>query len=271
MRAVFLYAVPPFILLLVALVIGVAIAAGGQRFVHHRFGGQDFVQHNEVGGFIIAVVGSLYAVVLGFLTVIVWQHFSDAHELVALESAAAADTWHVAIGLPFKERSRVRNDVLEYSKIMIDREWSEMRYGGFDKQADIIVMDAMIAAGTLTPANPRETNAQISTMQQLTVLHDYRQRRLDSNQRGVSRFEWLILFIGAICVICFCWLFGLENASAHLLMTSSVTIIIVSVLVLLFELQYPFRSEAGVGAEAWQGVVEHIHLMQTGDQTNMRM
>jgi hypothetical protein len=29
--------------------------------------------HNEVGGIVIAVTGTLYAVVLGFLTVVVWQ------------------------------------------------------------------------------------------------------------------------------------------------------------------------------------------------------
>jgi hypothetical protein len=270
-RAVFLYDVPPLVLLLGALVIGVLIAAGGQRYIHHRFGGQDFVQHNEVGGFIIAVVGTLYAVVLGFLTVIVWQHFADARDLVALESAAAADTWHAAIGLPYQARSRVRNDMLQYSNIMIEREWPEMRHGTFDKDADIIVMDAMVAAGTVTPANLRESNAQAATMQQLTVLHDDRSRRLVSNGSGVLRFEWLILYIGAFCVIGFCWLFGLENAITHLLMTSAVAIVIVSMLVLLFELQYPFRSQLGVGPDAWQGVVEHIHLMQTGDQTNMRM
>ena len=48
-------------------------------------------------------------------------------------------------------------------------------------------------------------------------------------------------------------------------------IVIVSMLVLLFELQYPFRSQLGIGPDAWQGVVEHIHLMQSGNQTNMRM
>ncbi len=61
-----LYSSPSAILLLVAMAIAVAAAVGGQIYVHRRFSEQDFVQHNEVGGFIIAVVGTLYAVVLGF-------------------------------------------------------------------------------------------------------------------------------------------------------------------------------------------------------------
>lgn len=267
----FLYSIPSGVLLLIALAIGVAFAAGGQILVHRRFGGESFVQHNEVGGFIIAVVGTLYAVVLGFLTVIVWQHFADARDLVALESAAAADAWHTSIGLPAQARTRVRRDVLDYSNIMIGREWPAMRHNGFEKQADLIVMDAIVAAGTLTPTNLREANAQSSTLQQLGVVHDERQRRLAGNNSGVSWLEWVVLFIGAFCVICFCWLFGLQNPRAHLLMTSAVAIIIVSMLVLLFELQYPFRSDIGIRPDVWRGVVDHIRLMQSGDQMDMRM
>jgi len=37
--------------------------------------------------------------VLGFLTVVGWQQFADARQSVALESAAAADAWHMAAGL----------------------------------------------------------------------------------------------------------------------------------------------------------------------------
>src|SRR5271154_2075598 len=38
----------------------VAGACLGQWYVHRRFREADFVRHNEVGGFIVAIVGSLY-------------------------------------------------------------------------------------------------------------------------------------------------------------------------------------------------------------------
>jgi hypothetical protein len=61
-----MYNIPSAILLLVAIAIAVGAACGGQVFVRRPFSDQDFVRHNEVGGFIIAFVGALYAVVLGF-------------------------------------------------------------------------------------------------------------------------------------------------------------------------------------------------------------
>jgi hypothetical protein len=56
-----------------------------------------------------------------------------------------------------------------------------------------------------------------------------------------------------------------------MLMTATVVTIIVSTLLLPFELQYPFRSDVGIGPDAWIGAVKHIHEMPTGSMPNMRM
>ena len=264
-----LYSVPAALLLFAAVVIAIAVFGAGQIYVHRRFSRQDFVAHNEVGGIIIAVTGTLYAVVLGFLTVVVWQHFLEARELVVLESGADVDAWHTAVGLPSAVRQRVREDMLSYAKIMIDREWPMMRVGGFDPGAAAVAMDAIDATGSLVPGNMGESNAQAATMQQLGVMHDARQRRIAVNGSGVSWFEWLVLLVGATCVICFCWLFGLRNPRTQLLMTSTVVTIIVSILVLLFELQFPFRSDVGIGPDAWRAAVTHIHQMET--EVRMKM
>jgi hypothetical protein len=258
-------------LLFATLCVAIASACVGQWYVHQLLPERDFIQHNEVGGFIIAVSGTLYAVVLGFLTVIAWQHFSDAIQLVTLESAAATDAWHMAVDLPEAARKKVRQDMLAYAKLMVDREWPAMRNGDFDKQADIIVMDAIGAAGEVKPADSGQANAQSATLQQLGVLHDIRQRRLSENAGGIAPFEWLVLLIGAASVVSFCWLFGVANRKAHLLMTSSVVVIVTSLLVLLFELQYPFRTSLGIAPDAWTGVIQHIGIMQAGNQANMRM
>ncbi|MBV8204059.1 MAG: DUF4239 domain-containing protein [Candidatus Eremiobacteraeota bacterium] len=266
-----LYAIPPLLLLILAVAVAVTFAICGQLYVHRHFKAQDFVQHNEVAGFIISVVGTLYGVLLGFLTVVVWQHFSDSRDQVARESAAAADVWHTAVGLPYVVRSRVRDDMEKYAKIMISAEWPAMRNGGVSTDADIVVMDAMAETGTLDPANLREASAQLATQQQLTVLHDERQRRIADNDAAVTWFEWVVLFIGGVSVLCFCWLFGLRNPTVHLLMTAAVAVVMTSTLVLLYELQYPFRSPIGIGTATWQGLLAHIELMQHGSQMYMRM
>jgi len=266
----FLYAIPAAILLIVVLVAALALSSAGQTFVHHRLGNRDFVGHNEVGGIIITVSGAIYAVILGFLTIEAWEHVQEARELTALESDADIDAWHTAVGLPADLRQHIRADMLDYAEMMVDSEWPLMKGGRFNPDASNIDMHAMDVAGSFVPANPAESNAQLLTLQQLTILHDARQRRISINRSRVSWCEWLVLLIGAVCIVCLCWLFGLRNLRTHLLMTAMVVTLIASTLVLLFELQYPFRSNVGVSAEAWESAIAHIHAMQTGSQMNMR-
>lgn len=267
----FIIGIPAPALLVIAVLLAVLFACGGQWYVHRHFPEEDFVHHNEVGGVIIAIAGTLYAVVLGFLTVASWEHFSQARQLAALESAAAADAWHMAVGLPAADRRRVRKDVLSYSQLMVAREWPLMRGGGFDTYGDVLIMDAIGTAGTFRPADLSQSNAQSATLAQLGTLHDLRQQRLAANASEVAPFEWFILLLGAGCVTCFCWLFGVRNKGVHLAMTACVAVIISAVLVLLFELQYPFRTSLRVSSDNWAAVVSHIEFMENGAQTNMRM
>jgi hypothetical protein len=266
-----LYSLPAPVLLLAAMAFALALALAGQVLVHRHFNRADFVAHNEVGGIMIAVAGTLYAVILGFMTVTAWQHFQAAREIVVAEANADIDVWHAAVGLPPGIRERVRQDMVDYANIMVGVEWDQMKHGQFDAKAAIIGMDAIDAAGSFVPANPGQVSAQNAILAQLTILHDSRQRRIAENYSGVSRFEWLVLVGAAACVVGFCWLFGIQNARIHLLMTSAVVVIIASALVLLFELQYPFRSAVRVQPDAWRNAINHIHLMQSGGQMNMRM
>jgi hypothetical protein len=265
-----LYSIPAALLLVIALAAAIILAGAGQLYVHRLFRSQDFIAHNEVGGIIIAVSGTLYAVLLGFLTVACWQHYLDARQLVVMESDADIDVWHTAVGLPPAVRSRVRDDMIGYAQIMTTREWPLMKQGRYDETAGVISMDAMDAVGGFVPTNNGQSNAQSASLQQLTAMHDARQQRIGMNAVGVSWFGWLVLVIGGVCIVCFCWLFGLRNARMQLLMTATVTTIIVSTLVLLFELQYPLRSDVGIGPDTWTGALAHIHEMQSGAMMNMR-
>lgn len=264
------YSIPAIVVLFGVLATVLAFAGAGQVYVHRRFATRDFIAHNEVGGIIIAVSGTLYAVILGFLTVVVWQHFVEAGQIAVQESDAVINVWHTSVGLTPPVRDRVRADMLRYSDTMVSGEWPSMKRGSFDASIALIDMDAIDAVGRFVPSNLGQSNAQQATLQELNVMHGARQQRIAINAGGVPWFEWLVLAIGATCIICFCWLFELRNARVQILMTSTVVTIIVSILVLLFELQYPFRSDVGIGPENWQAAVRHIHQMQAGALTEMR-
>lgn len=91
------------------------------------------------------------------------------------------------------------------------------------------------------PVNPAQTDAQLLTLRTLTDIHDARLRCLSGNRSGVSWFEWVVLFVGAGVVI------------------------IVTMFVMIFELQYPFRGQLGITAGDWSVTLAHIQSMDAKD------
>ncbi len=260
-KRVGLYAFPSFLLLLLAVVVAPVLACVGQWFVHRKLNLRRFFVDNDVAGFIIAVVGSLYAVLLGFMTVIVWTHYEAARLRVWDESASVADVWHDAVGLPPALSRRVRHDMLEYSNTMIDKEWPAMRSGGFSVVGDELIMDAATVVGQFAPKTSAQSNAQAAIIERLNEVHDARGARLASNADGMPAFQWAVLWIGAIVVLAFCYLFSVSHLNAHMLMTGSVSVLIATMFVLIFELQLPFRTDIGIKPQAWQALIVHIHSM----------
>ncbi len=266
-----LYQVPSALVLGLAITLAVALACAGQAYVHRRFKSADFIAQTEVAGYIIGVLGALYGVVLGFFTVVVWQQYDIAAHRVSLETDAASDAWHAAVGLRPDVRTHVRQKMEQYGRVMLTMDWPAMQQGRFAPEADVIVMDSIGSVGEMIPWNLAASNAQAETLRQLMALHDQRHERLSSNEGALSWFAWTVLFIGAAAVIAFCWLFGVPNPRTHLLMTASVAVIISSMFVLIFELEHPFRGDLGIRPAAWKGFLDHVRFMDSQGMPNMRM
>jgi hypothetical protein len=247
-----LYALPPWVVLLGAVALAVAVACGGHVAVRRRFPQIDFRAHNEVGGIVLGVTGGLFAVMLAFIVAIVWQEFDAATQRVAVEEAAATDLWHTARGLPAPLGPAIRADLVEYASTMVHTEWSAMRTGGSSKHAEDVLTRAFEDVAQFRPANAGAGNAQSASLQYLGALHDARHHRLDDNSSGVTPFEWTILLIGALVVVGICYLVGLSSLRTQLLMTGAVAAMIAAVFVLIFELDYPFRGELSIAPAGWQ-------------------
>ena len=86
-------------------------------------------KNNEVAGFKFAVVGVLYAVLLGFAIIVVWQRFSDAENNVAREAAAAATIYRLSQGINGQPGIALRGALTNYLRAAISDGWPAMERG----------------------------------------------------------------------------------------------------------------------------------------------
>jgi zinc transporter ZupT len=64
-------------------------------------------EHNDVAGFIYAVLGVAYAVLLAFVVIVVWQDYKTAQTNVENEANELAGVYFLTSQLPEPERTRV--------------------------------------------------------------------------------------------------------------------------------------------------------------------
>src|SRR5688572_696959 len=106
-----------------------AFAVGGALLVRRTVGVDVLAQHDDVAGFIYAVVGVVYAVLLGFSAIIVWEQFRNAQEGADHEANALADLYRDSRVFPPEVRNAVELRVREYARLVVEKEWPAMAEG----------------------------------------------------------------------------------------------------------------------------------------------
>src|SRR5829696_4094013 len=114
----------------VLVVIGVCLAAlAGLELVQRLVPSEKRQENNDVAGFLYAVVGVVYAVLLALLVIAVWQHYQKANETVESEANAVAEIAWLAHRLPEPERHVLQEDARSYAQEVVDEEWPLMEQG----------------------------------------------------------------------------------------------------------------------------------------------
>src|ERR1700744_4613313 len=81
---------------------------------------------NDLIGWQLNIIGTTYAVILGFMLYTVWTDFGAANLNVDLEASALRNIYRLAQGLPETQRIRLGWQARSYAQAVIDQDWPEM-------------------------------------------------------------------------------------------------------------------------------------------------
>jgi uncharacterized membrane protein YraQ (UPF0718 family) len=103
------------------------------------------MQHNDVAGFIYAVLGVAYTVLLGLMVVAVWQDWQDAQDSATQEANELSAVFWLAHGLPQPEGRHIQELARDYAQVEVRVEWPLMR-GGKSSPKPYELLDGMKAS-----------------------------------------------------------------------------------------------------------------------------
>jgi hypothetical protein len=245
------------------------VAVAGLEVVQRLVPAEKRQQQNDVAGFLYAVVGVVYAVLLALLVIAVWERYQGARETVESESNAVADIAWLASRLPEAERHQLQELARSYAQEVIDEEWSVMEQGTEGKrgtpEAWNLVDDMRAALQELEPVTEAESQLYAEGLDQIDRLGDDRRMRLVAAEEGLPGVLWAVLLFGAVVVIGFTYLFGLQNTWAHRLMVAALTAVIALVLFTIGAMEYPFSGGARIDTGAFELILQRFETSKLSD------
>ena len=249
----FLSALPLWALILTVIVIPTSLAIGVQVLVRRSVGVEKLALNNEVAGFIFAIIGVVYAVLLAFVVIAVWEKFSEGQTSVATESAAAAALFYYSEGTE-PEAATLRENLIHYLKLVIDSDWPAMATDTEDAKTTDALGSLYRAAMALNRSGTRSVADMSEVFTQIDNLTLARRVRLHLSTGLVPEIIWITLFGGAGLTVCFALFFGSPNGLAHLAMTAVLSIVLAAGLVVIIALDHPFSGPVHISPES----LEHV-------------
>lgn len=225
-----------------------------QHFVPHRLR----ESHNDVAGFIFAAVGVMYAVLLAFVVIAVWQNLDSAKQTTFKEADALAGVYWISRELPLPLGAQLEHNSLEYAHIVQDTEWPLMARHESSSQATDLVYEMRSEVFSFNPATPREQVLYEHAVTHVEDLASERRARLNEVGDSVPTIMWVALLAGGLLTVGFTYLFGLSNTLAHGLMVLTLTALVVVSLLLIKEMDYPFTGVTHVDPTAFQVFLERL-------------
>ena len=218
-------------------------------------------KNNEVAGFEFAAVGVLYAVLLAFAIIVVWERFSDAETNVATEAGAAANIYRLSQGINGQPGIVLREALTNYLRVVISDGWPRMERGSPSTSARE-ALDAVYKAALTLESRERPDTALVSEiLRQLDTITQMRRARLSAAVGLVPGVIWPILFGGALITVAYTFFFGSQNLAAQALMTGMLTMIIFSGLLTAIAIDKPFAGVVKVTPHALNRVLEDFGSM----------
>lgn len=215
-------------------------------------------QHNNVVGFIVAVVAVFYALIVASVLVIAIGHFDGAQKVVEKEANLVADVLRNARTISPQIGAPATKLVKQYLDDVMTREWPLQEQG----QKTTLGLQTLAALNQLVsqyePQNQRESAYYAALIHKLNDLYDARRERIFRSDAGIANEIWVVTLAGGILTVGFVLLFGVQRREIHFLLSSILAISIALIFALISLFDRPFQGDLAVSDQPYRLIRQQV-------------
>lgn len=216
--------------------------------------------HNNLIGWQHSVLGTTYAVILGFMLYAVWTTFGAADLNVDLEANALVSLYRLASALPQQQGVPLRKLARDYADVVVNQEWPEMDRGEVPTEGQDRLRDMWETVASIRSASPAELTAENRALAELSELAQYRRTRILQSTSRMPAVLWAVLIIGGILTVVSACLFGSTNEPLHSLQVFAFALLISLGLVAIGDINRPFQGWVHVNTFALERAQQNMQI-----------
>jgi hypothetical protein len=224
--------------------------------------------HNDVCVPIFLNAGVLFAVLLGFMVVAVWESYDAAASNAATEAAALVPLYRSTFALPKEAGDKMREMSRAYAEAVIHDEWKKQAVGQPSSEARHAAGMFFKAFGDGTiSAEIKHDYPFICT----ELMNSINEVTTDRNKRGIQASEsvpvvmWAAILGGAFIIITMSFVIYMERPVPHMIMAGAMAALIGLLLYACMLLAHPFKGPIAIQPESFE---KTLHVFDDVDRGN---
>jgi hypothetical protein len=171
------------------------------------------------------IIGTTYAVILGFMLYTVWTDFVAASQR-GPRSQRSRNVYRLAEGLPEKQRVQLQRAGSFLRRYRHQSGRPEMARDQIPEESHEINQAMWKTLMSVKLATPSEIVAEDHALSELSSLTEHRRTRLLQTMYRLPAIFWAVLLIGGFLTIASASMFGSANTRLHALHVFSFTLLI---------------------------------------------
>lgn len=208
--------------------------------------------HNDLIGWHLGVLGTTYAVIIGFMLYTVWTNYGVATVNVEQEANALVNLHRLARGIPEPQRSQLRAEAQSYATAVVQQEWPAMDRAEISPASAHISREMWRTLMSIESPDWTEITNEDHALYEMSTLTEHRQIRQLQITEKLPGILWWVLDLGAALTIFSACLFGQENTLLHSIQVFALSLLIATALVAIADIDRPFQGGVHVDDTAFQ-------------------
>jgi hypothetical protein len=208
--------------------------------------------HNDLIGWQLSILGTTYAVIIGFMLYTVWIDFGTADLNADAEANSLVNLYRLSDGLSPQQAAKIKELTRAYGDAVVDHEWEEMGRNVMPSETREIARQMWVALMESKASSPTEITAEDHALRELSALAGYRRIRMVESEARLPGVLWWVLLVGGMVTVASTCMFGASNGALHVIQVGAFTLLITLVLAAIADINRPFQGSVHVSDYAFR-------------------